>query len=311
MSRAGCLFARAAALLAVCLIVALGPARALAQDEVIDAVGMLDYSGPPKFHVGSWVKYRTVGKSLLGHSDDYTTTLLIAGEEIAWGEPCVWIETWVDRNGSSTQTASLISYAAFGDTMTTNHLGWFLRKSINGLDEAGRPEITVAGREASELKLRKANWDAEPFRTHYDTLGTETVTIPLGTFKTLKVSRARGMGQTSDSETADSTTYYEQKITEIYYRSREIPITGLVKMDIDDLQRGKTWAIGHFNKDSLRVLERAQGSSTLVAMGRGDLLPKLVPERYRHPIADRKLVQETMDQPMEPSMRVLPRGGSR
>lgn len=309
MSRAGSLFARAAALLAACFLVALGPARALAQDDVIDAVGLLDFSGPPKFHVGSWVKYRTVGKSLLGRSDDYTTTLLIAGEEIAWGEPCVWVETWVDRGGSTSETASLVSYSAFGDTMTTSHLGWFLRKSINGLDEAGRPEETVSSREANELKLRKVNWDNEPSQAHYDSLGSETVTIPLGTFKTLKVRRSRGAGETT--EQGDSTVYYEQVVRETYYRSREIPITGLVKMDIDDVQRGKTWAVGHFSQDSLKILERAQGSSTLVAMGRGDLLPKLVPEKYRHPIADRKLVQETMDQPLEPTMRVIRRGDSR
>jgi len=308
MTRAGSLFARAAFLLAACVLEALGPARALAQDEVIDAVGLIDFSGRPNFHVGSWVKYRTVGKSLLGHSDDYTTTLLIAGEEVAWGEPCVWLETWVDRGARSSVTASLVSYAAFGDTMTNNHLGWFLREGINGLTPSGQPDLTLTTRQENELKLRKVNWDAEPSQAHLDTLGSESVTVPVGTFKALKVLRSRGQGGTT--EQADSTIYYEEKVFETYYRNHEIPITGLIKIDIDDVQRGKSWAVGHFTRDSLHILERAQGSTTLVAMGRGDLLPKLVPPKLRRPIADRKLIEAAMNQPMEPTMRVLRRGNS-
>jgi hypothetical protein len=308
MSRAGTLLARAALVLLACGLALSSPVRAFAQQEVIDAVGLMDFSGRPNFHVGSWVKYHTVGKSLLGHSDDYTTTLLIAGEEVAWGEPCVWIETWVDRGLQSSVTASLVSYAAFGDTMTNNHLGWFLRQSINGIDDAGNPDLTLATREENELKLRKVNWDQEPSQAALDTLGNETVTVPVGTYKTLKVSRTRAHGGTTDLP--DSTIYYEQRIQEVYYRSREVPITSLVKMDMDDLQRGKSWAVGNFTRDSLKILERAQGSTTLVAMGRGDLLPKLVPPSLRKPIADRKLVEETMNQPMEPTMRTIRRGSS-
>jgi hypothetical protein len=267
---------------------------------------MLDFSGPPNFHVGSWVKYHTVGKSLLGRSDDYTTTLLIAGEELAWGEPCVWLETWVDRARESTVTASLVSYAAFGDTMTNNHFGWFLRKSISGLDQDGKPELTLATREANELNLRKVNWDAEPSQVHTDTLGMETVTIPLGTYQTRKLLRSRGHGATVDQ--GDSSIYYEQKVYETQYRSREIPITSTVKIDLDDVQQGKSWLIGQFTRDSLKILERAQGSTTLVGMGRGDLRPKLVPAKFQKPIADRKLVQDVMNQPMEPTMRVIQRG---
>src|SRR5262245_15136056 len=117
MSRAGTLLARAAFVLLACGLALSSPVRALAQDEIIDAVGLLDCSARSNFHVGSWVKYHTVGKRLLGRKDDYTTTLLVAGEEVAWGEPCVWIETWVERGSQSSVTASLISYAAFGDTM--------------------------------------------------------------------------------------------------------------------------------------------------------------------------------------------------
>lgn len=304
MSRAGCSLVRAAVLFLSCAAL-LAPARAFAQAEVIDAVGLLDFSGKPNFHVGSWVKYHTVGSSLRGHSDDYTTTLLIAGEEVAWGEPCVWVETWVERGSQSGVTATLVSYAAFGDTMTKGHLGWFLRKSINALDSKGNPQYSLSTREENELRLRRVNWEEEESKVHFDTLGTEKVTVPVGAFEARKIVRRRGRAITVDQ--GDSSVYYEQKVMETNYRTREIPITSLAKMDIDDLQRGKTWLIGKYTNDSLNVLERAQGTTTLVEMGRGNLHPKLVPVKYRRPIADRKLVEATMNQPQEAPTRIVRR----
>src|SRR5262249_57932592 len=59
MSRAGTLLARAALVLLACGVALSSASRALAQQEVIDAVGMMDFSGRPNFHVGSWVKYHT------------------------------------------------------------------------------------------------------------------------------------------------------------------------------------------------------------------------------------------------------------
>jgi hypothetical protein len=218
----------------------------------------------------------------------------------------VWIETWVERGSQSSATATLVSYAAFGDTMTRSRLGWFLRKSINGLDGNGEPAYSVASREESELRLRRANWDAEESQAHYDSLGAESVTIPLGTFKTTKVLRERGRAVTVDE--GDSSIYYEQKIREISYMSRDVPITSLVKTDIDDAQRGKSWLIGKFTTDSLKILERAQGHTTLIGMGRGDVIPRLVPVKLRKPIADRKLIEAAMNQPMYPPTRILERG---
>ena len=130
---------RAASVLAVLLVTAASIATAQASTvervpDIIDGSGMVDFSKRPSFTVGSWVKYRTTGSSLQGHRDDYTVTLLVAGEEVFWGEPCLWLETWVEKSDTrSTPIASLISYTAFGDTMASKRVLWFIRKTIHGM----------------------------------------------------------------------------------------------------------------------------------------------------------------------------------
>jgi hypothetical protein len=298
---------RLLAIAAVAACISSPVARAEGIPDVIDGTSMLDYRDRPLFHVGSWVRYRTTGKSLSGRVTDYTTTILIAGEEVCWGDPSVWVETWVEKTAGTSATATLVSYSAFGDTMAYRHLAWFQRKSIDGIGEDGKINVTIPARASKELSLRKANWDTEDAGVVIDTLGTESVTIPLGTFKTTPVLHTRSSGGTFDQ--SDSTIYYQRKDRRTYFLSREIPITGLVKADIDDIQQGKSWAVGHFNRDSLTVLERATGSTMLVAQGRGDLIPKLVPPALRHPIPDRSLVERVLRQPMEPTVRVLRTGG--
>ena len=79
-------------LVAATLLAIVRPARA--QEPLIDAAGMLDYLRPPNFQIGTWVKYHVTSKSLRGYEDDYMVTVLAAGEEVFWGEPCFWLETW-------------------------------------------------------------------------------------------------------------------------------------------------------------------------------------------------------------------------
>lgn len=276
--------------------------------DIIDGVGLLDFRDRPLFHVGSWVRYHTVGSSLQGLKSDYTVTILIAGEEVCWGDPCVWVETWLENAGGTSVTATLVSYSAFGDTMAYRHPGWFLRKSINGMGENGALEVALSMRQKSEFQRRKVDWDARGTGVVIDTLGTESVTIPLGTFQTTRVLHTQAAS--GAEEEGDSTTYYQHKEHQTHYLSRQIPITGLVKMDIDDIQQGKSWAVGRYNRDSLKTLERAMGTTTLVAQGRGDLTPRLVPPALRYPIADRSLVERVLRMPSEPTVRVLRPGGS-
>ena len=274
---------RAVVALIVLIAVSTSSATGFAQGtaSIVDGAGMVDYSREPNFQVGSWVKYHVLGSSLKGHQDDYTVTVLIAGEENFWGDPSFWVETWTEKKGRPARfTASLMSYSAFGDTMASQQIMWFLRKTIDSIDEHGKPEQAIARRESGELKLRAVNWqkDRETNVGHFDTLGTDTTIAPTGTFKTLRVKETKGRAETVD--TGDSTTFYQRVEEQIFHYSREVPITSLVRTDIDHLQRGKSWMIGQFNKDSPRILERAQGRSVLVGFGT-ELEPKIVPVEFR------------------------------
>jgi len=306
---------RAASVLTVLLVTA--ASLAIAQEraveglpDIIDGSGMVDFSKRPGFTVGSWVKYRTTGSSLQGHQDDYTVTLLVGGEEVFWGDPGVWIETWVEKPGMHlTPIASLISYSAFGDTLASKRILWFIRKTIHGLLPDGSPDITLSTRGEAELKLRKANWEKdEEIQTKIDTLEAGTATVPAGTFDVKRLRRVRGHAETA--ERGDSTVFYQRRYNQIFHLSDKVPITSLVKIEIDDTQEGKTWLAGQSDKRPLQVLERAQGSTVLLEFGTGGLAPKLVPERSRKSIADRKLVEQALNMPMEPIVKPLT-GGAR
>ncbi|TMQ68495.1 MAG: hypothetical protein E6K78_00665 [Candidatus Eisenbacteria bacterium] len=281
-------------LLAAISLLAIGrSALAQSADQVIDASGMMDYMRPPDFKVGTWVKYHVKSTSLQGYEDDYTVTVLAAGEEVFWGEPCFWVETWVERKDRPPRfAASLISFAAFGDTMATRHPIWFTRKTIEGYDENNLPDEAIVRRQANEMKLRAINYEQEHRDTwiYRDTLGTDTTTVPAGTFKGLKIKVLRPWAETTDR--GDSTIYYERRETRTYYYSDRVPLTGFARMDIDDVQKGKTWPIGQSSQKPLNILERAQGSAVLIGQGTSGVTPLLVPESRRHSI-DRGLTRES------------------
>ena len=307
MSRALPLFT--AALLTVGLVAPTFGAGVDRAPDVIDGAGWVDYSGRPNFQVGSWVKYRTKGSSQQGHQDDYAVTILIAGEEVWWGEPCFWIETWTEKDGRELPTATLMSYSAFGDTMATRHVLWFIRKNIDGMNAKGEPDIVLYSRDPSEFKLRSVNWEEENAKTaaRYDTLGKEAVTVPAGSFETTKVQRFRGVVETA--ERGDSTIYYRRSYYEYYYKSPRVFITQVAKMELDDRQEGKTWRVGQSDQGPLNMLERSQGTTVLVEQGTGGLTPKLVPEGSRKSITNRKLVEQAYSLPMEPAVKTVTRGG--
>jgi hypothetical protein len=276
--------------------------------DLIDGSGLVNYMQRPTFKVGSWVKYRTTGSSVQGHKDDYTVTVIVAGEEVFWGEPCVWIETWTEKAGKRKATASLVSYSAFGDTMAAKHILWFLRKTINGFNEKGEPDMGVYTREWTELKLRRANWEQEKEKFVADTLGRDTSVAPAGTFNVLKVLRKQVHAETA--EKGDSTLYYERRMNQTFHYSNQVPVTQLVKIETDDIQQGKTWLVGRFDSSPLNILERAQGVTAVVEFGTSGQTPVLVPEALRRPI-DRKLVEEALSMPSEPPVRVLKRDAGR
>jgi hypothetical protein len=273
--------------------------------SVIDGSGFVNFMQRPHFTIGEWVKYRTVGHSLRGFNDDYTVTIMVAGEEVFWGDPCVWIETWTQpADGKLNATASLVSYAAFGDTMSDRHLMWFVRKTINGITAEGKPDASLVTRGGKELKIRAANWakDENPIKT--DSLGTDTTSVPGGGFDVKKVKREFTHAETA--EQGDSTVYYDRRTTRIFYYTPKIPITNLAKITIEDEQRGKTWLVGKFNKNPYNILERADGTTQLIAIGKDGLTPKLVPAAQRRPIS-RKLIEEALSMPQSAPAVAVPR----
>jgi hypothetical protein len=271
---------------AVLFLIAVLPLSALAAkpEGPVDAIGMLDFRRGPHFKVGDWVKYRTHGSSEQGFKTDYTVTVLIAGEELWWGEECFWIESQTSYSGRPPElAASLLSYAVFQDSLVTRDFQRYIRKYIDGFDQQGIPIQQLFQRAPSELTNRSAS-QYEPNRQK-DTLGIQRVEVPKGTFDALReIQRFRESTTTQDG---DSTVYFELTEDHTYWWSDSIPITSLVRIDQEDTQRRRVWMIGESQNASLRIVERAIGSTDLVDFGTG-MKAQLVPERFQRPLSEQR-----------------------
>jgi len=279
-------------LLSLTLALAFAPAGHAARSAV-DGAGMLDYTRPPKLEIGQWVKYRMQSTSLQGFKDDYTITILVAGEELWWGEPCFWIETWTEDAGESKrQMASLMPYTMYGDSNATKHVTWFLRKSIQGLAPDGTASQVIHRRDDSDLLARRGAPQEEPVEIKRDTLGKQSTTVPVRTFDDcLKTHQLLKMVEQVTK--GDSTIYYERNEERTQFRTLDVPLTSLAREDVDDHQLGRSWKLGESSKAGpLQTLERARGSFELVGMGKGELTPELVPERYRKPMSQQNAAQK-------------------
>ena len=277
---------RATRLLAISLICgAFLPALLVATEQpvnMINGIGLIDYSRKPSFKVGSWTRYRVTGSSELGMVDDYTVTVVIAGEEKFWDEDCFWVETWTEpKNGPPVTVATLMSYAIFGDTLAVPHMQLYSRKIITEVDPEGRPNQVVTKRSSGSLRSRKPVADRTSW--YVDTLGRESVTAPRGTFDCLKISMRQGIATTTD--VSDSTIRTEVRDDRVIYMSDRVPITGIVREDIGSSILRKTWKIGQSENAPTRTLEDAKGTAWLVDFGEGQA-PQLVPEASRHKIRE-------------------------
>ncbi len=255
------------------------PSAAAGQAQQIDASGKVYFAAPPNFSIGSWVKYRTTGKSLQGHETDYTVTMLIAGEELWWGEPCFWLETHIEGDGEKFVAASLVSFDAFKDSMATDNFQWFIRKYIERLVE-GKPQYILYTRAPQDFKKHIAPIDPES-QTSREILGPDTVTTPTGHYKAQKVLKRWSKGQLVQQ--GDSTVNYRRIENSTLYYSDDVPITRLAREDVENVQEGSTWLSGQTHRPPMRVLERALGAMTLVGVGKSGLEPLLVPPEFRKP----------------------------
>ena len=287
---------RAIAALALLLALAVldAPRTRAAAITVMNGIGLVDYRHKPDFKIGDWVRYHMKSRSELGASDDYELTLLVAGEEDFWGDPCFWIETWVEIPGVPAQTsAALVSYEIFGDSVATQRLLLYTRKMINMLNEDGSPKIDINKPAASTLRARREVMN--PVRYSLDTLGTDTVQTPKGTFKALKVLMQQGTGATQS--VGDSSIYTEMRENHTSYYTREVPIAHLAREDIESINARKSWLIGRSGEATpLAIRDRGLGSARMIDFGHG-LTPRLVPERLRRTIAEQVAAEKAAAKP--------------
>jgi len=269
-----------------------------ARETTVDGAGMVDYTQPPNFEVGSWVKYRMQSSSLQGFKDDYSLTILIAGEEDWWGERCFWVETWTEDAGKSKRTmASLLPYAMFGDSNATKHVTWFLRKSIQGINQDGTIQQVLHRRDDADLLARRGAPKQDPVETMRDTLGRDSTTVPQGHFADCLKTR-QVVKMVEQVTRGDSSIYYERNEERVVYRTRQVPITNFARENVDDHQEGRSWRLGESAKAGpLKTLERARGALVLVGKGKGDLTPELVPAHLRKSIKEQEAAQKAAPKP--------------
>ncbi len=254
--------------LVLCAAALLPAGRTSAAMTVVNGAGIIDYTRKPDFKVGDYVRYRYVGRGMSGTMDDYTLTILIAGEESFWGEDGFWVETWTDlASGPAFATATFMSYSIFDDSLPVQRMQLYQRKQINELDGNDLPIQVVTRRPASSLKLR-SSFD-QKIKMDVDSLGADTVSTPLGLYHGIKVSERQGKSATHDE--GDSTEYTEMWDKRVKCVSRQIPITSLLREEIETSVQLRKWRIGRSEEaPPLRYVDRTVAEVRLVGFGSGE-----------------------------------------
>jgi hypothetical protein len=269
-------------------VLSVHPAPAFPQSKsLLDAIGTVDYArGPSVVKVGDWARYQMSSRSELGVADDYTVTVMIAGEEEFWGEECFWVETWtLHPNGAVIPAATLVSRAVFDDTLPARNVQLYQRKRVQETDDHGNPLEQVMRRGSSALKSRVP----PEIGLHHkvDTLGVDTVQTAKGTFTCRQVRYVEAVGSTAQS--ADSSQYTEVREERIKHFDHSIPVTGIAREDIDYGMQRRTWLVGRSQESTpMRVMDRSKGRIQLLDFGSGGLKPMLVRERYCHSLAEQR-----------------------
>jgi hypothetical protein len=279
------------ATLGIAVLLALTATASTVHAQLINGIGLIDYTRKPTFKIGDWVRYRVQGSNDRGEIATYETTVLIAGEQRFWGEDCFWVETWTHReDGQASQAlATLMSYSIFGDSAAIPRMKLYMRKAIQEYDRDGNPIEEVTKRPPLTLKNRRPPSQHTAWDT--DTLGVDTVSVPKGEFRCTKIQMREGVAVTA--EKPDSTMRTEVMETRTLFMSDRIPVTRLARESIEQTTKRKVWAVGR-SQDATDFLTtgRSQGEARIVDFGSG-LTPLVVPERYRRPIA----VQEAPRKP--------------
>ena len=253
--------------------------------QQVNGIGLIDYRRKPDFKVGDWVRYRITGSNMTGGKDDYLVTVLIAGEENLWGEDGFWVETWTEpKNQPPMGAATLMSYAIFEDSLPVHRMLLYQRKAINELSEDGSPIQVVLRRSPASLKLRTPFDDR--IAMDVDTLGEDTVAVPRGDFRCVKIRTRQGKSTTRD--VGDSTDYTEVWDIRTGFMNPKIPITSLAREEIETSYQQRKWQIGRSeNAPPLRYLDRSLGEARLVDYGSG-LKSRMLPESMQKSLPSRR-----------------------
>ena len=98
------------------------------------------------------------------------------------------------------------------------------------------------------------------------------------------------MGWHSDQvldETPDSLA--QNRTVRVTYLTRQIPVTGHAREEIDWTMSRRTWLTGHSKESSpLKLVDRTLTVLELVAYGTGGLKATLVPEEFRRSLAEQR-----------------------
>jgi hypothetical protein len=172
----------------------------------------------------------------------------------------------------------------------------YLRKFVEGLDSEGRYMQQPFRRALHEIRNRNFA-EFEPTRA-VDTLGIEKVQVPMGTFDALRVKEVyRG---TETAQEGDSTVYFEEVEDHQYWWSDKIPITRLVRVEQDNIQRRRVWMIGESSNAPLVVAEHSTGGTQLLDYGTG-MKAICVPEPFRRSIAEQQAAAKSRAPAKKPS----------
>ena len=274
---------RRIALLSLATFAMAAPSMAQNLGKSIDGIGLIDYSRKPNFKVGTYAQYHVIGHSSKGHSEDYRMVLGIAGEERFWGDDCFWVETISEGNtnegGSS--VASLMSYSIFSDSLPVQHLQYFVRKSINDVDERGIPREIIAKGSAGGIK---SHTKVDP-NTHWysDTLASDSVHVLGRSFWCKRLHTRRDV--TNSVEKGDSTVLTEYREDRDTYLSPQIPLTGIAREDIEYLETRKAWLAGRSQDAETTVSTHSVGQAMLMSIGQ-DYSAQLIAEWKRHSLKE-------------------------
>jgi hypothetical protein len=177
---------------------------------------------------------------------------------------------------------------------------------ISMLNEDGTAKMDINKPSASTLKARREVQN--PVRFSLDTLGTDTVVTPKGTFKPLKVLMKQGTGATQ--MVGDSSLYTEVRENRTSWYTLEVPITHLAREDIESINAHKSWLTGRSGDAlPLAIRDRGLGTARLIDFGHG-ATARLVPERLRHTIPQQVASEKAAAKPKSTTAKPASSGKS-